>query len=265
MLVFRMKYIMLVPVLLVTVLCFGDSTGTSIGNRRRYLVGNYDDDPNLPSVFSLAKTDTVARTLAQAIGDGFIDLGEPEWFFVEAGETPAVAAFVDPPDPNEYIPGNQEDVCRYAARQLRLTAAEKGETRAEVNLQIQRLWRACTPVLLDNLGHSDPTINEAVIRNLIMMRSSRIVEAIIEKVRTTEEESVRLSGLFVLGMMKERRQSRIPRRQLMSEEESDRLVRERIMPFLREMEETADGDTLTVIRNAHKYLDRPFELRTKRE
>jgi len=37
MLVFRMKYIMLVPVLLVTVLCFGDSTGTSIGNRRRYL------------------------------------------------------------------------------------------------------------------------------------------------------------------------------------------------------------------------------------
>jgi len=158
----------------------------------------------------------------------------------------------------------KEDVEGFIDRQLALTASNVGEERAEANLQIQRLWWVAAPRLIDYIGHENDTINEAAMKNLILMRSEEIVKRIIERVRTTDNERVRKWGVFTLGMMCEKRETLIPGRPLLSDEESERLAKTYIEPFLTEVDKAHDDpDLKQTIEGARQFLANPADRRLR--
>jgi hypothetical protein len=134
------------------------------------------------------------------------------------------------------------------------TAAETGSARMAARHQIERLWRLSADRLIDNLGNPNVTIVEAAAKSLILMRNERIARAIIEKVRTAEDERTRLMGVFALGKMMEQRETRVVKnRECLSPEESARLAREIIIPFLEGLAATEQSEGM------RRRIDRSLE------
>lgn len=173
-----------------------------------------------------------SRALAQELGDSFIAEG-----------TPAVFSRIPRKELNGYID-----------RLIAETGAATPEVRVEANEQIQRLWRLCVPRLVENLGNENETINEAVMKNLILMRDAGVVEKIIEKVDQSDSPLVRQSGIFALGMMSEERKTLVPNRKAMGSAEFSAIATTRISPFLENLKSTVrDADTSALIEQS---LDR---------
>jgi hypothetical protein len=121
------------------------------------------------------------------------------------------------------------------------TTAETGQDRMAARHQLERLWRLSADRLIDNLGNPNVTIVEAAAKSLILMRNERVVRDIIEMVRSTEDERARSLGVFTLGKMMEQRKTIVKNRECLSPEESARLAREIIIPFLEGLAQTEES------------------------
>jgi len=167
-------------------------------------------------------------------------------------------------DPNLLSLSTKEDLDEYIDKQIILTGSALGKERAEANLQIQRLWRLSIPGLLANLGHQNSKINEAVMKNLILMRNEDVVKKIIAKVNSSSDPRVRYSGVFALGMMMEKRVTVIPDREVLGEVASSNIVNKHIRPFLNGLEvKTSDETMKKIIQNAREFLRNPVYLHNK--
>lgn len=150
---------------------------------------------------------------------------------------------------------SKDDIEQYINKMIVQTGSAVGEDRAEANQQIQRLWRLCVPKLMDNLGHPDPTINEAVMKNLILMRNEEIIEKIIKRISSSSDPRVKQAGVFVLGMMKEERSTLIANRQVLDATASEAIATDQIRPFLDELNKSSEDPSLKkLIENAKASL-----------
>jgi len=189
-----------------------------------------------PASFSEASDRRAERLLAQSVGDECIASG-----------TEAVFA--------RY---SKEDVDQYIDRMILQTGSTVGEERAEANQQIHRLWRLCVPKLVETLGHVNETINEAAMKNLILMRNEEVVEQIIERAKSSTDPRVRYSCVFALGKMREDRASLIPNRKVLDATASEAIVESRIRPFLDQLEETTEDPAMRqLVSGARKSLAQP--------
>ncbi len=118
---------------------------------------------------------------------------------------------------------------------LQETAAKTGQERMAAKHQLERLWRLSADRLIENLDNPNMTIAEAAAKTLILMRNEHIVRAIIAKVGSAGDERARFFGVFALGKMTEQRETIVKNRECMSPEESARLARELIIPFLEDL------------------------------
>ena len=115
------------------------------------------------------------------------------------------------------------------------TATDANE-RVEAKQQIERLWHAAAPTLLENLsGGGDLTKAELAIKSLILMRNEEIIKGIIKKAKSTSDEQTRALAVLALQKMKEQRKSLIPGRKCLGEEESKRLYESLVLPALKEL------------------------------
>lgn len=177
----------------------------------------------------------------------------------------------------------QESGDRQVAGKLELAADEKGKLNAQVDglirqlgdadpgkreeasMQIARLWRLAADRLIENLGNADDRAAGGCVKCLTLMRDERIIDAIIEKAKTAKEARTRQLAIFALGMMTERSYTLIDRRPLMDEKTSQRLARERILPFLEELRKSdADPPMQQRIASALRFLANPIDCRPKR-
>lgn len=196
---------------------------------------------DLPTRFSETTNRTAERLLAQSIGDECIASG-----------TEAVFA--------RY---SKEDIDQYIDRMILQTGSTVGEERAEANQQIQRLWRLCVPKLVETVGHSNETINEAAMKNLILMRNEEVVEQIIERAKTSTDPRIRYSCVFALGRMKEDRSTLIPNRKVLDATASENIAAGRVRPFLNQLEETTDDPAMRqLVSGARESLAQPPSVRS---
>lgn len=136
------------------------------------------------------------------------------------------------------------------------TAAKTGQDRMAAMHQLERLWRLSADRLVENLDNSNMTVAEAAAKTLILMRNERIVRAIIEKVKTAEDERTRFLGVYTLGKMTEQRETIVENRECMSPERSARLASDVIIPFLEGLAKTEESE------RARKVIQRSLrELR----
>lgn len=203
----------------------------------------FEKDEKLPASFAEAKAEKEFRQLAQAMGDDYIANREP----------------------NQLPAAQQKDVDQYIDKQIALLGSSDGQERATANEQIQRLWRLCVPKLLANLGHKNATLNEAVMKNLILMRNEKVIDDIIGKINSSTDPNVIYSGIFVLGMMNEKSYTLIPNRSIMDDTTSNTIAHNKITPFLQHLERSTDDPAIqTLIQNAYRFLEKPIDRRPKK-
>lgn len=257
---------------LVIVFLFHGSSLANGNNKRKFSVEIGKADTNeilFLKVQGNVKEESIA---AEAIGNEYIAASEPNDFIIDMDELPDLQV-IDPNVVTEAIESDnsindkklkKDDVLRYAKYQVRLFANSEGRIREEANIQVQRLWRISLPVLIDNLGNKDSKINDAVMKNLILMRNQKVIRMIIKRIQETDDMNVKYSGAFALGMMKENRKTSVAGRPHISEEESTGLADKTILPFLRKLERESEDATLKkIIQNAYGYLDKPYDLGLK--
>ena len=125
---------------------------------------------------------------------------------------------------------------------LEQTAAKTGQEPSSAKHQLERLWRLSADKLIENLDNPNITIAEAAAKTLILMRNERIVRAIMEKIRTAEKERTWMLGVFTLGKMMEQRKTIVKNRDCLSPEESAKIARGIIIPFLEEQARTEESE-----------------------
>lgn len=118
------------------------------------------------------------------------------------------------------------------------TAAKTGQERMAAKHQLERLWRLAADRLVENLDNPNMTVAEAAAKTLILMRNERIARAVIEKVRSADNERTKALGVFALGKMVEQRKTIVKNRECLSPKESAGIAREVIIPFLEGQAET---------------------------
>jgi hypothetical protein len=204
--------------------------------------------------FSQAANAKEEKALAKRLGDEYL-----------AREAPKSVAKSGKEDVDAFLNERRlkEDVQGFIDRQMALTASPVGEERTEANLQIQRLWWLAAPRLIDYIDHENDTVNEAAMKNLILMRSEEIVKRIAERVRTTDNERVRMWGVFTLGMMREKRETSVSGRPVLTDEESEAVAKKYIEPLLAELESNDDPDLQPTIKRARQFLANPKDRRLR--
>lgn len=110
--------------------------------------------------------------------------------------------------------------------------------RVEASQQIERMWHAAVPTLLENLSSKDAAKAELAIKTLILMRNESVIKEIIKIARTTEDEYTKAMAIFALKKMKEQRKSLIPGRECIGEEESKALYDQLVTPALADLEKS---------------------------
>ncbi len=159
----------------------------------------------------------------------------------------------------------QETLREYIHSQIALTASTQGEGREEAVSQIQRLWRLAAPSLIDSLGHENPTVQEAAIKNLCMMRNEQLVKDIITRVKTSDDSAFQYGAVFALGMMREKRKPLVPDRVILDDQRSKALADKVITPFLIRLQAAnPDPKMQKIITNAREFLASPLDTTPKR-
>ncbi|MBZ0185804.1 MAG: hypothetical protein K8F91_06080, partial [Candidatus Obscuribacterales bacterium] len=123
-------------------------------------VTSFAEPPASVERFAQAGNEKEEKALAKRLGDEYIARKAPNG--MAKGGKEDVEAFLN-------VRGQKEDVETFIDRQMALTASDNGEERAEANFQIHRLWWVAAPRLIDYIGDENDTINEAAMKNLILM------------------------------------------------------------------------------------------------
>ena len=161
--------------------------------------------------------------------------------------------------------GEMESLQAYIDKQIELTAAPTGGERVEANDQIRRLWRLTANKLLDGLATKNLTIMEACAKNLTLMRDAKIVADLIARIEASQDASFRKYAIFTLGMMRDKRDAKVPGRVQMGDAESEALARDVIIPFLTRLEAgQPDMETQKAIKVAFQCLKTPLDTRPRR-
>ncbi len=146
-----------------------------------------------------------------------------------------------------------------------LVAASSDEEPKE---QLERLWWAAAPALLEHVAAQNLAVAEMAIKALSLMRNEEIVRALMEKVRTTTGEKTKVMYIFALGCMTEQYHSLVPRRTCLNEEASARLAEKLVRPFLQALERTetapevrqAGSEALAALQQAADHRPREVPL-----
>jgi len=93
------------------------------------------------------------------------------------------------------------------------------------------------PKLLEYVGSKEVAEAELAIKSLILMRNETVVKALIERAKTAGDDPSKAMYIFALRKMKEQRESLIPGRECLNEEESAALYDRLIVPALAELQE----------------------------
>ncbi|MBN1902863.1 hypothetical protein JW926_16185 [Candidatus Sumerlaeota bacterium] len=148
------------------------------------------------------------------------------------------------------------------SKQIQNLESPKRETQSDASENIQRLWSLCAPRLIECCGHDNPYVADAASQNLTLMRDRQIMEKIIEKSRTTTNLKEKQSCIYTLGGMKNKVFSMIRGREVLCEEESEKIAHELIIPYLnQEKERDTRPEIRSAIQRALENLAHPHDLR----
>jgi hypothetical protein len=145
---------------------------------------------------------------------------------------------------------------------LQQSNAKNAQERVEARQQIERLWWVAAPGLLDNIDTREPAVAETIIKSLVLMRNDDIVHRLITTASTAPSLETRSLAIFALGKMTEKRESLIPGRICMNEEQSKELAEKMIIPFFRKITQTeTNADVRGSIARAVKDLESAVDRR----
>jgi hypothetical protein len=128
----------------------------------------------------------------------------------------------------------KEAIKEEVKRLLLLARSKNADERVEAREQIERLWLAALPALLDGLDDENLSVVELAIKSLILMRNEEVVSELLEKGRGADE-STKKTILFTLKKMKEQRVSSVPDRNCLDEESSEELFDTFVAPAIKEL------------------------------
>ena len=158
----------------------------------------------------------------------------------------------------------RETLDQHIQKTIEAADADNAGERVEAYDQIQRLWRLADDKLIDALGSPTIRVWEAAVKNLALMRNEEIVKRIIARVETSDDATFKKNAIFALGMMKEKRDSNVPDRHQLGDEESEAIAKKLIIPFLNQYKDREkDPVILQTIETAFKFLETPFDARPK--
>lgn len=156
---------------------------------------------------------------------------------------------------------------KYVASQIvRIETATTGNERREATGQLQRLWRLSVPQLLNHVGSSNPFVGNTARELLCLMRDENVISSLIARVEASKDARYRRSGVFILGMMCEKRDPWVPDRRVLDDTTSKELAERLIIPFLDRIE-AADPDPIMkkTVANARRFLKDPVDGRPRAE
>jgi len=156
----------------------------------------------------------------------------------------------------------KEAITNVVQRCLLQTISKVAKERVEARDQIERLWWVAAPTLVKNLGTGEPAVTETVIKSLVLMRNEEIVRSLMATARTASIPETRALAIFALGKMTEKRESLIPGRTCMNEEQSKQMGETLIRPFLQEIAKTeTNAIVLGAVSRAVKDLESAVDRR----
>lgn len=203
-----------------------------------------------------AATEKDAAALAQNLGDSYIS--EVKTKRARKGQPEDVDAFLS-------RRGQKEDVMAFVDIQMEVTAGDDGERLSDSRMQLRRLWWLAAPQLVQHLGDPNGYASESARETLVMMRSDAVVNAIIERLKSTEDREVWIAGLYTLGMMTEKYDTMVPGRTVMGEAESKEMAERLIKPFLTKVQkEKKDPEIQKVIGDAFRLLEEATDRRWRK-
>lgn len=119
-----------------------------------------------------------------------------------------------------------------------LDRAKSSDTneRSEAKSQIERMWRAGVPTLIEHISPSNNVASvELAVKSLILMRDENVVTNLINDATLTQDPQRRQFLVFTLSQMKEKRSSNIPGRTCLGEKESEELYTKFVTPALEKL------------------------------
>jgi len=152
----------------------------------------------------------------------------------------------------------------YIGKQVALTSAATVGDRFESIQQIRRLWRLTAEKLIDSLGSEDISIVEASAKNLALMRNEDIIKTIIARLKASKDAQFKGGAILALGVMREKRECRVPDRETLGDDESAALATKLIMPVLTELQASeTDPRTVKMLKMAFHFLKNPPDARPR--
>ena len=134
--------------------------------------------------------------------------------------------------------GEKQGINKVVRKYIEQATAPTAQERVEAKQQLERLWHVAMPKLLEYVGSKEVAEAELAIKSLILMRNETVVKALIERAKTAGDDPSKAMYIFALRKMKEQRESLIPGRECLNEEESAALYDRLIVPALAELQES---------------------------
>lgn len=123
-------------------------------------------------------------------------------------------------------------------------AKRDNDLRSEAKHQIHRLWRLAVPELLKRVGQPYAGAAEEAGECLSLMRNEDIVEKLVKKARAAKTEREKKWWIFILSDFMKQRTSVIKGRGCIGNEESIRLVRKYIIPWLKRLQKVDEPESV---------------------
>ena len=133
--------------------------------------------------------------------------------------------------------GEKQGIDKVVQKYIEQAKAEDSQDRGESRQQIHRLWHVAMPKLLEYVGSKEVAEAELAIKSLILMRNETVVKALIERAKTAGDDPSKAMYIFALRKMKEQRESLIPGRECLNEDESAAMYNRLLVPVLAELQE----------------------------
>jgi hypothetical protein len=121
---------------------------------------------------------------------------------------------------------------------LMLVQAGDGNDWESARKQIEGLWLAAVPELLNNIGHEDAMVSTLALKSLSLMRNEEIIRALIKMAKDTSDERRRMMAIIELGYMTEKRSSIVSGRQQNDTDAMKTIIEKEVRPLLRQLSET---------------------------
>jgi hypothetical protein len=147
-------------------------------------------------------------------------------------------------DLNGWSEHQQDTVDQVVGEFVANLAKRDNDLRSEAKHQIHRLWRLAVPELLERVGQPYAGSAEEAGECLSLMRNEDIVEKLVKKAMAAKTEREKKWWVFILSDFMKQRTSVIKGRGCIGNEESIRLVRKHILPWLEGVKKKDESESV---------------------